>query len=201
MNVRLKHDVHFTAGIYYNGRVHMNNYNVRLWLLTNSHTATDHNTAFERIKYFVFNELDSTVFVNLEHAEMCQRLSMAGFKITTLPGEPVDQLIGIVLHSKLNAITEDRMIVVETEIGSAMGENVTYLHSDEENSEDLVKPSWCTTADLTHCDPILVDGEKVVTIAPSTAWRELDLAWSNESNVAGNDNTVVFADFKNHDTK
>jgi len=201
MNVRLKHDIHFTAGIYYNGRVHMNNYSVRLWLLTNSHTATDHNTAFERIKYFVFNELDSTVFINSEHAEMCQRLSAAGFNITTLPGEPVDQLIGIVLHSKLNAITEDRMIVVETEIGSAMGENVIYLHSDEENSEDLVKTTWCISADLTHCDTISVDGEKVVTIAPSVSWRELDLAWSNESEVTSNDNTVVFADFKNHDKK
>jgi hypothetical protein len=179
----------------------MNNYSVRLWLLTNSHTATDHNTAFERIKYFVFNELDSTVFVNSEHAEMCQRLSAAGFKITTLPGEPVDQLIGIVLHSKLNAITEDRMIVVETEIASTMGENVTYLHSDEENSEELVKPDWCTTADLTHCDPISVDGEKVVTIAQSTPWRDLDLAWADNSDHASNDNTVVFADFKNHDTK
>jgi hypothetical protein len=179
----------------------MNNYSVRLWLLTNSHTATDHNTAFERIKDFVFNELDSTVFVNLEHAEMCQRLSMAGFKITTLPGEPVDQLIGIVLHSKLNAITEDRMIVVETEIASAMGENVTYLHSDEERSEELALPDWCTSADLTHSDPILVDGEKVVSIVSSASWRELDLTWSHEDDAPANDNTVVFADFKNHDTK
>jgi predicted Fe-Mo cluster-binding NifX family protein len=201
MNVRLKHDVHFTAGIYYNGRVHMNNYSVRLWLMTNSHTATDHNTAFERIKYFVFNELDSTVFINSDHAGMCQRLSTAGFKITTLPGEPVDQLVGIVLHSKLNAITEDRMIVVETEISSAMGENVTYLHSDEERSDDISLPDWCASADLTHSDPILIDGEKVVSIASSTSWRELDLSWSDDSETPANDNTVVFADFKNHDTK
>lgn len=201
MNVRLKHDVHFTAGIYYNSRVHMNNYSVRLWLLTNSTTATDHNTAFERIKHFIFNEVDSTVFINVDHADMCQRLSTAGFKITTLPGEPVDQLVGIVLHSKFNAITENRMIVVETEISSAMGENVTYLHSDEERSEDIVLPDWCTSADLVHSDPVLVDGEKVVSIVSSTAWRELNLAWSNESDSPADDNTVVFADFKNHDTK
>jgi hypothetical protein len=179
----------------------MNNYNVRLWLLTNSYTATDHNTAFERIKYFVFNELDSTVFVNSEQSTICQRLLSAGLKITTLPGEPVDQLIGIVLHSKLNAIAEDRMIVVETEISSSMGDNVTYLHSDDENSEELVKPDWCTSADLVHCDPILVDGEKIVTIAHNASWRELDLAWSDEAEVKVTDNTVVFADFKNNDTK
>lgn len=201
MNVRLKHDIRFTAGIYYNNQVYMNNYYVRLWLLTNSHNATDHNIAFERIKYFILNEIDSTMFVNSEHVEVCRRLSVAGFKITTLPGEPVDQLIGIVLHSKLNAIAENRMIVVETEISSAMGENVTYLHSDDENSEDLEKPDWCTTADLIHCDPILVDGEKILTISPNVAWRELGLGWDNEPNLSTNDNTVVFADFKNHDTK
>jgi hypothetical protein len=179
----------------------MNNYSVRLWLLTNSYTATDHNTAFERIKYFVFNELDSTVFVNSEHVDVCRQLISAGFKITTLPDEPVDQLIGIVLHSKLNAITEDRMIIVETEISSAMGENVTYLHSDEEKSDELTQPSWCNTADLVHCDPISVDGEKIVTIAPSISWRELNLNWDHDPDSTVNDNTVVFADFKNHDTK
>jgi hypothetical protein len=82
-----------------------------------------------------------------------------------------------------------------------MGENVTYLHSDEEQSNDIFLPDWCTSADLAHSDPILIDGEKVVSIASSTAWRELELAWCNDPDTPANDNTVVFADFKNHDTK
>jgi hypothetical protein len=54
MNVRLKHDMHFTAGIWYNNALRMNNYSVRLWMTTNSDNVQDQNTAFERIKYFVY---------------------------------------------------------------------------------------------------------------------------------------------------
>jgi hypothetical protein len=36
---------------------------------------------------------------------------MMGINVTTLPEEPVDQIIGMMLYYKLNAIMEGRMIV------------------------------------------------------------------------------------------
>jgi hypothetical protein len=113
------------AAVFYDGHTHMNNYNVTLWMMTNCEQAQDQNTAFERIKHFVYQELDSTVFVNADNLTQCQLLSAAGMDVTTMPGEPVDQLIGIMLYYKLNAITEGRMIIEETELSSVMGE--TYL--------------------------------------------------------------------------
>ena len=59
MNVRLKHDMSFTAGVYYNGEMRMNNYNLRLWMITNTYDASSHNISFDRVKYFIYTEMDS----------------------------------------------------------------------------------------------------------------------------------------------
>ena len=196
MNVRLKYDMPFTAGVYYDGALRMNNYSLRLWMTTNSENPADQNVSFERIKYFVYSQIDSTIFINNKLEDQCQQFAQTGLNITTMPGEPVDQLIGIMLYYKLNAITEDRMTVVETELSSTFGENMTYLHSDFENTSGYVQPDWWTTPDLTHSDFEPADSDKIVSIAQSTAWRDIDLSWDDTPASAASGNIVVFADFK-----
>jgi hypothetical protein len=196
MNVRLKYDMPFTAGVYYDGTLRMNNYSLRLWMTTNSENPADQNVSFERIKYFVYTQIDSTIFVNSKLEDECQRFAQAGLNITTMPGDPVDQLVGIMLYYKLNAITENRMNIVETELSSTYGENMAYLHSEFENTLGYEQPDWWTTADLTHSDFEPVDSDKVVSIPQSTAWRDIDLAWSDMPTSEAVGNIVVFADFK-----
>jgi hypothetical protein len=186
----------FTAGIFYDGNLRMNNYNLRLWMTTNSENTADQNIAFERIKYFVYTQMDSTIFINRRLEDQCRQFVGAGLNITTIPGDPVDQLVGIMLYYKLNAITEDRMIIVETELGSAQSENMTYLHSDFENITGYEQPDWWTSPDLTHSDFVATESENVVAISQSTAWRDLELAWTDQPTVDDTGNIVVFADFK-----
>jgi len=199
MNVRLKYDMSFTAGVYYDGTLRMNNYNLRLWMTTNSENPADQNISFERIKYFLYTQIDSTIFISSELKNECQRFVQADLNITTMPGDPVDQLVGIMLYYKLNAITEDRMNIVETELSSTYGENMTYLHSEFENTLGYEQPDWWTTADLTHSDFVPVESDKVVSIPQSTAWRDIDLAWSDIPTSDASGNIVVFADFKQPD--
>lgn len=196
MNVRLKYDMPFTAGVYYNGALRMNNYSLRLWMTTNTEKATDHSISFERIKYFVYSQIDSTIFINDELTEQCNLFYQAGVSITTLPGDPVDQLVGIMLYYKLNAITEGRMTIVETELGSTFGDNMVYLHSEHENTSGFVQPAWWTTADLIHSEFEDRNSDKVLAIPQSTHWRDIDLAWPDEPVDEDSGNVVVFANFK-----
>ena len=197
MNVRLKHDIQFTAGIYHDSKLIMNNYNLRLWMTTNSENSVDQGISFERIKYFIYSQIDNTIFINSNQKAQCTLFSKAGLDITTMPNDPVDQLIGIMLYYKLNAITEDRMIIMETEISSSYGANMTYLHSDFENTSGFKQPDWWNSPDLTHSGFVLANkSEKVLSIPTSTDWRELDLAWSDEQSSNSPGNVVVFADFK-----
>jgi hypothetical protein len=191
--------MNFTAGVHYHQQMIMNNYTLKMFMITNTPVAENNNIAFERLKYFI-TELDSTVFVNSQDQTACQRYLDAGIKITTLPADPVDQIIGVMLFHKLNAIMEDRIIMVETELSSLLGDNMIYIHSDNETADNLVIPDWWTTADLVHCDTDLIDNDKILAMHQAGAWRELDLAWpdTNESNQTGN---IVFADFKRDETE
>lgn len=200
MNVRIQYNMNFFAGIFHNGNMHMNSYNLGVAMTTNSTDPANHSIAFERIKYFVYNELDSTIFINSKNQEGCQQFVDAGLSITTLPGEPVDQLLGIMLYYKLNAIMEDRIIVNETELSSAAGEGIVYLHSENENTESIIKPDWWVSPDLVHSDIDLTNSDKVVTMHPLGVWRDLELAWPDTVDDPKTDNTVVFADFKKDDT-
>jgi hypothetical protein len=132
MNVRLRYSTVFTAGIFYDDQMRMNNYQVKLHITTNSEEGEDHNIALDRIKYFLHNQLNSTVFINSAEAEQCRLFAAAGINMTTLPEDPLDQVIGIMLYCKLNAILENRMIIDEIEICSELGENIVYLHNDQD---------------------------------------------------------------------
>ncbi len=199
MNVRLQYTMNFTAGVHYHERMVMNNYMLKVFMITNTTVAENTTIAFERLKYFIA-ELDSTVFVNSEEQLACQRYIDAGIKITTLPVDPVDQIIGVMLFHKLNAIMEDRIIMVETELSSVLGDSMVYIHSENETAENLVMPEWWMTPDLVHCDTDLIDNDKVLAIHQAGAWRELDLGWIDtvQSDQTGN---IVFADFKRDETE
>ena len=142
MNVRLEKTLHLTAGVWYDDVLKMNNYVARVDICTNTTDPVDQNTAFERLKYFVYYALDSSILIDQELTEQCSRIASAGLKITTMPGMPVDQLVGIMLYYKLNAIMEQRLIVTDVGISSSVGEGVVYLHNEEEDGGDVVKPAW-----------------------------------------------------------
>ena len=199
MNVRLQYTMNFTAGVHYHEQMVMNNYMLKVFMITNTAVAENTTIAFERLKYFIA-ELDSTVFVNSEEQLACQQYVDAGIKITTLPVDPVDQIIGVMLFHKLNAIMEDRIIMVETELSSVLGDNMVYIHSENETADNLVIPEWWLTPDLVHCDTDLIDNDKVLAIHQAGAWRELDLGWIDtvQPDQTGN---IVFADFKRDETE
>jgi hypothetical protein len=196
MNVRIAQLLSINAGAWFNGALEMNLYTIKLWMTTQTFSTQEQHTAFQRAKYFVYDQLENTIFVNAADPK-CAELAQAGLDITTLPGDPVDQLIGIMLFHKLNAVMEDRIRLLEVEISA--GDAVIYLHGENETSDELISPAWWSTADLVHSDFVPADSDKVVSIAQSTAWRDLDLAWPDAPADTAHGNIVVFADFKQPD--
>jgi hypothetical protein len=93
------------------------------------------------------------------------------------------------------------MEIIETELSSTQGENVTYLHSDFEDSMGFDQPSWWSSPEPDHCDILSADSGKIVSISQNTAWRDLELDWQGNpgSDATATGNIVVFADFKQPD--
>jgi hypothetical protein len=177
MNVRLQYDVEFLAGIYYDDRLQINKYDVSMNLLTKTKDAASTNIAMERLKAFVFEELNSTVFINQSNMERAEFLQMTGVNITTLPEEPVDQIVGMMLYYKLNAIMEDRMVITGLDISSALGDGVWYQHDEEDSAGPFAKDGWWHESSTQHETVELQAVPDNVVKVISTGWHEMGLDW------------------------
>ena len=198
MNVRLQYDLDFLAGVYYEDQLHMNRYTVILNLLTKTNDSASTNVALDRAKAFVYGALESTVFINQANAEKAELMQMMGINVTTLPEEPVDQIIGMMLYYKLNAVMEERMTVTGLDIASSLGDNVWYQHDEEDVAGPFATDGWWHRASMQH-ESIEHDPEpgNIVKVT-STGWYELNLEWP-EATAPASTNTVVFANFPKHD--
>jgi hypothetical protein len=114
----------------------------------------------------------------------------------------VDQIVGVMLFHKLNAIMEGRISVVEIELSSSIGDHMVYIHNENETTQDINMPGWWTSPDLTHAEIEFNTEDTVLAIHPHhyTVWHELDMAWSDEDTPKETGN-IVFADFGRDETK
>jgi len=121
-----------------------------------------------------------------------------GIRVTTLPEEPVDQIVGMMLYYKLNAVMEQRMTVTGLDIASSLGDNVWYQHDEDDLSGPFATDGWWYRASMQHesiePDPVL---DNVVKVIP-TGWYELNLDWP-ENSAPIVDNTIVYGKFPRND--
>lgn len=197
MNVRLRYNITFPAGTWFDNELMMTNYTLALSFVTQTMDPQDQNIALERIKYFLLNELHSTVFINQAEVERAEAFTDVGLNVTTLPEEPVDQVVGIMLFYKLNAIMEGRMKITEIRFSSEAGDSVEYFHSENEHTDLFPATGWWHEPNLKHSDVELEDEESdnnVVALGTNTEWEDQDLAWV-QSEVTQDLGQVVFANF------
>lgn len=194
MNVRLQYDLDFLAGIYYDDRLQMNSYSVSMSLITKTMDAVNTNIAMDRLKIFMHGELANTVFVNQDARERAEMMHIMGINVTTLPEEPVDQIIGMMLYYKLNAIMEGRMTVDSLNLASRLGDQVWYLHDAEDSLGMFAVDGWWHSSSAQH-HTLTLDAypDNVIQVAPS-AWIEHELLWP-EVTAESSGNTVVFGNF------
>ena len=64
MNVRIAQLLSFNAGTWYDNELEMTEYTVKLWMITNTYSDQEQNIAICRVKHFVFDQLENTIFIN-----------------------------------------------------------------------------------------------------------------------------------------
>lgn len=197
MNVRLQYELEFMAGIYYEGCLQMNQYSISLQLLTQSTDALTTNIAMERLKAFVYSELCNAVFFGPDNQQQAEMFSVMGVNVTTLPDEPVDQIIGVMLYCKLNAIMENQMIVTKLDIQSYLGDSVWYQFDEDDAIGPFKNDGWWHEAGCQHCFDLEPQADNVVKVA-NKGWSEYGLDWP-ESQSENTGNTVVFANFQRNE--
>jgi len=204
MNVKIGYTLQLTAGIWWNGQLIMNTYSVTFKMLTVSTDHENQNIALDRLRYMADQCFTDTVFVYQEHRDQILRLRAAGISVTELPEEPVDQIIGMMLFAKMNAVMEDQICVKTVLISSRLGDDVIYEHNDTEEITPFNDEGWWLDSEPTHDVPPAdadIDSDSVFVMPSSKLWREVGLDWnSNEQDITA-ENILVFAEFKNDKDK
>jgi hypothetical protein len=192
MNVRLQTNLEFPAGIYYDDRLRMNRYTVSVQLCTATGDHEQINVAMDRVKMFVYSELADTVFVNQGDAERAQVMDILGINVTTLPEEPIDQIVGLMLYCKLNAVMEGRMFVEQLNISSLLGDDMTYLHDMDDAVGPFQAEGWWHASDTSHNSFDNIETQENVVKVPTTGWGKYNLNWHDSATVAPG-KTVTFS--------
>lgn len=181
MNIRLKYSLDWRAGIWLEDRLQMNNYSATLSLITKTNNQSHQIVAISRLKWFVYRILESTVFVKQSDNDTVRQLAQAGISVTTLPEDPIDQVVGIMLFAKFNAIMEDHIQVTELDIASDLGDSVHYLHSDNESTVFDFGTGWWHAVDPSHCVLPKVSSKNIVKLNRVPAWKDFDLDWDSDN--------------------
>ena len=171
-------------------------------MVANFLTVTDdhfqQNVAYERMKHWMNRVMDGAILID-DQDEKLPLYAATGARIMAVPEEPVDQIIGILLYLKLNAIMENRMVVTDIELWSTQGDDTRYLHSHGENlGPRLGQDGWWTDArPIWGAARQRVDG-KVVNLDRPPEWQDYDLGWEDTS---GEEHSAIIKTFPGNDNK
>jgi len=184
MNVRLEYSYMFTAGVWLkDASPVMNSFSLTLNLVTASTDIIEQNIAFDRMNYFINEVISNSFFINEEEVETINHLQSAGIRAISLPESPYEQVVGLLLYRKLNAIMEGRIFVTDLKISSTYGQNVLYLYSGEEVDDIFDSSGWWEDPDPSWKDrqpPTRKNKIVELSNVSSTTWRDVGLQWEDE---------------------
>jgi hypothetical protein len=202
MNVKLGYTTPLTAGVWWDNHLLMANYSITFKLITITDDARDSNTALDRLKYMIEEVFTDAVFVSSKESDQIKKLKAAGIKTIIMPEEPVDQIIGMMLYSKIGAVMDGNIGVRSVMISSNIGDDVIYEHDQSESMEPFDSPGWWADSSPGVEDEVRKKSkDQVFVITPSRQWYDLGLAWDSEQVESDNENVLVFTDFKNDKDK
>ena len=177
MNIKLSHDVDFSAVIVDGDRIFPNFYKLKINLITLTENSSYQNVAIQRILIFLQEIFDGSILCNIKNINANKLIRIAkNSRVILLPEEPYDQIIAMILFHKLYAIVEGNFEIDSVIIGSNISPNLMYTIEDFEPFEfDKTKidiPWW------ERSDPTTTDNTKLLKFAPS--WADINLEWNND---------------------
>jgi len=179
MSARIQRSFDLLACVQFDPEFFVNYYEFDITFNVGTENIEEQNIALERIKCYLEVFLQNSVFVQDADDKAIERLLTAGLKVCVLPEEPYDQIVGIMLLQKINAITEGRLVATDISITSHMSDGVTCFHAIEENNGPFVLKGWWYDSAPT-INGLKPKNKKVVKLSkPVNDWAEFNLEWED----------------------
>lgn len=198
MTARIQRSFDLLLGVHFNSKFHLNVYDIDLFFNVETESIKEQNIALERIKFFINGCLENAIICEENKDKVIQDYLNAGMKVCTLPEEPYDQIIGIMLMAKLNSIAEGRLVVTDISISSRLSDGVSCSHDMDENMGPFYEKGWWNEPNLKISDTKYAKGKKVVKLTkPVVEWEDIYLDWGTKEPELDefNASEVVFVEF------
>jgi hypothetical protein len=200
MTARIKRNFSFQAGVYFKDNFYLNLYTVLIYFDIETTSAMEQFVSMERIKHFFSQCLENAIFIDENHTAMIEKYLEASLKICTLPCDPFDQIVAIMLVKKLNSILEGRMLVTDISVTSLYSDDIHHLHSIEENFGPFNEPGWWNEASPKFNNVNSISSSKskklVKLIKQTVSWDDLSLSYEVKDPFDSPKNSeIVFVNF------
>lgn len=182
MNTRIEKDFLFQTGLHFDGKFHINVYEVSLSMLVETNSNWEQNVAMDRITYFLREVIQNSVLVNFTDHEAIQKYKAAGMHVCEIPEDPFDQIFGMTLLLKLNSIMENRLKITDMVLGSSLSDGVRYTIVNEAAENLLSGDFWWSKPCPGTCNQVAsLDGDNIVRLFDDSDWVSLGLTWKERS--------------------
>lgn len=145
----------------------------------------DQYIGMERLKFFFDECLTNSIFINDKHIDKINDLVNLGFKVSTLPYDPFDQIIASAVLQKSTAITENRYLATDLVLSSNLSNGIQYIIDYEDDLGEFAnKNGWWNDSSTIISDIKKVKtSDKIVKLTKFNCdWSEVNLNWKANSN-------------------
>ena len=200
MNVKLNWCSDFLGICAYDDKIFPNHFHVEMQMVTKTENPRFQNVAFERMKLLVTEIFGNSIFVGHENDNLEALSKIYPEKMVILPEEAYDQVIGIALYCKANAVMEEAIHCHSVRISSFLGDSVWYQFEDGEEMGPyaVAVPRKRRGRNATpwwhRSDVLTFDATGKLEYS---SWEELGLGWEEEAEeVVFKENTGEIIDMK-----
>lgn len=168
-------DFTFLSCVHFDKRFMTNLYEMSASMSVETDNIHEQNVAIERMNYYLTHYLDDSVFVCDTETTAIDNYKNAGIKPCIIPEEPYDQVVGLILLNKCNAIMENRIIIEDMVFGSKLSNLVRFKIDIETAVNEYSGKFWYNDHNLSSEKK--KTKTKIVSLFGNNTWEELNLTW------------------------
>jgi len=183
LSTRIERDFSFQAGVHFEGKLIMNVYGFTLAMEVETESIIEQNIAMDRIIYFLKDSLTNSVFVQNTDKKAIEKYTQADIKVCTVPEEPYDQIITMLLILKLNNITEGRLNITDIFLESELSDSVRFSYDFETAKHNPFgnKGWWLESSTSMNDIEKNTKKEKIVRLVKHNDWANVGLEWQKKT--------------------
>ena len=168
----------FLAAIHFEDQFMTNLYEMDAKFDIYTEDAREQNIAIERANYFLTASIENCLFISVDEKDMINKYNAAGIKVCTIPEDPYDQIIGMILLNKCNALMEGKIIMSEILFGSKLSNLIKFELNHEVAAAEFNGKHWYNDPTLVMSDKFSKK-DKIVNLFDHKcdSWEDLGLTW------------------------